>query len=304
MMKRTTIFKAMLAAGLSSALLYAGFYAFVLSHEEPACELPCPIPDHGGKSTCAPLSLDLQVSSRPIPSGSIYSVWHQISFQNQSCSNIEADVSVLLDGRSRLSGSEFSYLIWDPDGKPIAGPKDRLPFEPSVEPYRYDTNGNPYLREFPQRPGAVGFWYALRPGERLDGNSVRFDPHMEDDHPRDDRDAELPGSAYSRLRADLKAADKKRVTDGITGMRLLDPLPGYRVLEGWRFESAGRYRIQLIYEGSIFASRHTAWEKRLPFPLNILAENILIANARIPPSGIIEKKVRLKSPTREFTVAR
>jgi len=308
-MRRTLkIFGILLFCG---GIVYGAFYFFVAAHAATTCELPCgdlgvdPTRRYGEpiRPSCSPLKLELDLADATPPALSRYTLWHQLTLKNESCSILTVDALPFREGRNAYGGPKIEYRVWGPDGKPILSSSSPLPYAGSIEAYAYDLEANPKLKDLSTVDVSGALPYRLAPGEEILGNPEIYSPHQDNDHDWPPLEEELPGRKYAELRRKLEAVKRERISKGLLGVRLAGPYPGYRVLDGFVLPRPGRYKIQAVYSGVVYAEQPKSWHRDLPFPADIIAGNILRSRGVLWRDGV-ELSISSESDVREFEVVR
>lgn len=250
--------------------LFLGFYMNL-----PAvCDQPCRMTD----PTCSPLELSLELKDARARVKKMPRIWYRSSVKNVSCGScrIGADFFHLGEsvGISQANKEDFYFRVTDTSGNELDIPTGSLFNDGSfgvyrttvpassfsaifvdghnevagVEPYAVDESVDSDIFNRSDKSNRL----ELESGGRLDSQPMKYWPNRVQAIETATR--EYAGIGSARVAVQLN----KRIAP--------EPPPGFRLLDRLVFLRAGRYRIQLAYNGKPFGRGHYRFEA-LPRPV-------------------------------------
>lgn len=251
---------------------------------------------------CDAVELTLELGEKKARTNTRYTLWYQLGLKNKSCDLLTLDLYFL---KGDWTGTTLEIKVWGPDGERVY-PQVPLPYEKSIEVYVFDEKSNSEHSGVLVKTDSFGGRSAIfqvSPGDALLSTPSLFRPRELRPHDGPSIEQEFPGSANQGLRAGLRKQRDERIQKALESFKLREPMPGYRILEGFVFQHPGKYQIQAEFKDKAFVSRSASWDQNLVIPLDLIANKILIYHGRIPGAGFKEVDISDSSQILEFEVA-
>ena len=248
----------------------------ILNYQRP-CEPPCrPLRPAGQKvikessderivylPQQQPLELTLELDKPITKANTRFTLHYKVSVRNLSDSMITTIRTDFFRAQESLgSRMDFYFKIWDPSGRELE-PLYPLGEKDGVIPYDLD------LGVIEEKDRLVD----LAPGGVLRNARSVLRPFRWESSWREVREPDGVGTAIAKGKVRVQAKGWPA------------PAPGFRVLDGYRFESAGRYRIQAVYDDRHYTSPiYPVWNA-LPKVLAVFLGRLTYLGIDVTPQG-------------------
>ncbi|MEK7859256.1 MAG: hypothetical protein AAB320_08965 [Elusimicrobiota bacterium] len=227
-----TCFAAMILAWFLLPLAVSAFRAWLLTPQD------CPSACKRSVPGCQPATFDLELFMTQLKKGKRYPLWYRATLRNTSCFALtELLANEFIDGHPWLT-------IWDSRGVEFPANAGAVPR--GIIPYSFDREAFAAMKRNPEFQMSFGY----SAGDGFEYQYTRLDPGR--------KVATLPSMLLPSLAwlqpsdmggppIDLSIRSKQMrplIESRLRGMQFDQPPPGYSSIDGYIFNTPGRYRIQ------------------------------------------------------------